>query len=227
MAASDWFNESDWGASENPHHLLAILMRRVVMGGRRFRLTALACCRRGWEQLPDPLRESVDVGERYADREATFAQVRAAAERCGAVGVGPDAKAVLGALHREPRIGVQDTVYSLLGVAWGGPRLPELRPARSGWGGAWELESRAMADIVRDIFGNPFRPVATDRSWLTSTVVELARGVYAERASDGLPILADALQDAGCDDGQILGHCRAPGPHVRGCWVVDLLLGKK
>jgi hypothetical protein len=84
----------------------------------------------------------------------------------------------------------------------------------------------SQCDLIRDIFGNPFRAVALEPSWLTSTVVALADGIYAERAFDRLPILADALQDAGCDTGDVLDHCRGPGPHARGCWVVDLLLGK-
>jgi len=64
-------------------------------------------------------------------------------------------------------------------------------------------------------------------SWLTADVVTLARGIYEDRAFDRLPLLADALMDAGCDDDQILAHCHGPGPHVRGCWVVDLVLGKE
>jgi hypothetical protein len=80
--------------------------------------------------------------------------------------------------------------------------------------------------LVRDIFGNPFRPVTLDPRWLTSTVTALARGIYDDRAFHRLPILADALQDAGCDHADILTHCRSDGPHVRGCWVVDLLFGK-
>lgn len=81
--------------------------------------------------------------------------------------------------------------------------------------------------FLRDIFGNPFRPVVADPSWLTSTVVALAQGIYDERAYDRMPILADALQDAGCDNERVLSHCRDPQQvHVRGCWVVDLLLGK-
>jgi hypothetical protein len=64
-------------------------------------------------------------------------------------------------------------------------------------------------------------------AWLTSTVIALAKGIEDERAFDRLPILADALQDAGCDNADILDHCRGPGPHVRGCWVVDLVLGKE
>jgi hypothetical protein len=84
-----------------------------------------------------------------------------------------------------------------------------------------------FAPVVRCIFGNPFRPVSADPAWLTSTVVALARSIYDERAFDRLPILADALQDAGCDNPDILTHCRSVGPHVRGCWVVDLVLGKE
>ncbi|MBX3398315.1 MAG: hypothetical protein KF873_06205 [Gemmataceae bacterium] len=79
---------------------------------------------------------------------------------------------------------------------------------------------------MRDIFGNPFRPVAVDPAWLTSTAVAIAQGIYDDRAFDRLPILADALQDAGCENADILAHCRSEGPHVRGCWVVDLVLGK-
>jgi len=84
-----------------------------------------------------------------------------------------------------------------------------------------------LADLVRDIFGNPFRPINLDSSWLTSDVLSLARGIYDERAFDRMSILADALQDAGCTNEDILSHCRdANQIHVRGCWVVDLLLGK-
>jgi hypothetical protein len=88
-------------------------------------------------------------------------------------------------------------------------------------------ELLAQTAVLRDIWGNPFRPAAFDPSWRTSTAVAVAEPIDAERAFDRLPILADALQDAGCDDEQLLGHCRGPGPHVRGCWVVDLVLGRE
>jgi hypothetical protein len=78
------------------------------------------------------------------------------------------------------------------------------------------------AHYLRDIF--PFRPVTLSRSWLTVTVLTLAQGIYDERAYDRMPILADALEDAGCDSEELLNHCRGAGPHVRGCWAVDLLL---
>jgi hypothetical protein len=83
-----------------------------------------------------------------------------------------------------------------------------------------------QADLLRDIFGNPFRPVAADPGWRTSTVVALAGQMYESRDFSPMPILGDALQDAGCENPDVLDHCRGDGPHVRGCWVVDLILGK-
>ena len=85
---------------------------------------------------------------------------------------------------------------------------------------------RTFADLLRDVIGNSFRPVTFDPGWRTDTVVALARQMYESREFEAMPILADALQDAGCDSDDILNHCRGPGPHVRGCWVVDLVLGK-
>jgi hypothetical protein len=92
-------------------------------------------------------------------------------------------------------------------------------------------EHAAQTQLLRDIFGPlPFRPVAVDPSWLSwnaGTVGELARVIYEERRFADLPVLADALEEAGCTEEDILGHCRQQGQvHVRGCWVVDLLLGK-
>ncbi len=84
----------------------------------------------------------------------------------------------------------------------------------------------AIADLIRDIHGNPFRPVTFAPEWRTSTVTAIAETIYADRTFGNLPVLADALEDAGCDHADILSHCRGSGPHVRGCWVVDLVLGK-
>jgi hypothetical protein len=89
-----------------------------------------------------------------------------------------------------------------------------------------KAEWAAQACFVRDIFGNPFRKVKVKRVWLTGNVVALAQTIYDDRFFDRLPILADALEDAGCDNADFLNHCRQPGEHVRGCWVVDLVLEK-
>jgi hypothetical protein len=82
---------------------------------------------------------------------------------------------------------------------------------------------------LRDLFGNPLRPIQIDPAWLRwrdGTAVHIAQSIYDERRLQDLPILADALEEAGCTDPDILGHCRGPGEHVRGCWAVDLILGK-
>ncbi len=92
-----------------------------------------------------------------------------------------------------------------------------------------EVDSQrcVYASLIRDIYGNPFRYIDFDPEWLTETSLALAQTMYDARNFHAMPILADALQDAGCEDAAILDHCRdATGPHVRGCWVVDLVLGK-
>lgn len=84
-----------------------------------------------------------------------------------------------------------------------------------------------QSELLRDIFGNPFRPISFAPEWRTDTATALARQIYESRDFSAMPILADALQDAGCDSDDILNHCRDPEQvHVRGCWVVDLVLGK-
>lgn len=93
------------------------------------------------------------------------------------------------------------------------------------WKSAYHSAEENHCKILRDIFNNPFRPIPLDHSWLTPKVVGLAQQIYDERAFDRLPSLADALEETGCNP-EILDHCRGPGPHVKGCWVVDLVLGK-
>jgi hypothetical protein len=86
---------------------------------------------------------------------------------------------------------------------------------------------QAMCKILRDIWRNPFRELpALRKFWRTDTAVSLAGQMYESSDFSAMPILADALQDAGCEVAEVLGHCRGPGPHVRGCWCVDLLLNK-
>jgi hypothetical protein len=164
---------------------------------------------------------AVEVAEHLADGRAGPAELgaaRAALVRAHAADPG-------GVDRMNPAYDARCRAGHILDLAAGQSRLLDIRGAL--------LEDhpfpdgREAAEIIRDIFGNPFRSVTAEPSWLTSTVVSLAEGIYADRAVDRLPILADALQDAGCADPDVLAHCRGPGPHVRGCWVVDLLLGKE
>jgi hypothetical protein len=116
------------------------------------------------------------------------------------------------------------------GVAWeaaqaaGYLRTKEFGPADESGVAA---EGLCHCDILRDIFGNPFRPVTLDPAWRTPKVKTLAQAIYDDRTFERMPELADALAEAGSSNQDILSHCRGPGPHVRGCWVVDLVLGKE
>jgi hypothetical protein len=87
----------------------------------------------------------------------------------------------------------------------------------------------AMRDMVREIFGNPFRPWQVDPDWRTANfgaVLKIAEHIDRTGEFADLPILGDALEDAGCSDEAALTHCRGPGPHTLGCWVVDAILGR-
>ncbi len=110
-------------------------------------------------------------------------------------------------------------------------RAAEAAAERACWSSATALAlysaKERQCGLLREIFGNPFRPVTIDPRWLTSTVVDSATAIYQERAFERMPILADALTDAGCNNEEIIAHCRSEAVHVRGCWVVDLLLGKE
>ena len=102
--------------------------------------------------------------------------------------------------------------------------------AESAWDAAtlWANQTFHPDQMVREIFGNPFRPTPGTVSWRSSVAVHIAEGIYAEDSFDHrLPILADALEDAGCTDSKVVEHCRGDGTHVRGCWVVDLILGRQ
>jgi hypothetical protein len=88
----------------------------------------------------------------------------------------------------------------------------------------------AQCRLIRDLFGNPFRPPRVEGAWLRcrdGTAWRLASAIYEGRRFDELPVLADALEDGGCDDRALLTHCRGPGEHVRGCWALDAVLGKE
>jgi hypothetical protein len=211
------------------------MLRYVASGAgeRKFRLFYISLCQPFRHLMTNPRSlRSVEVGELYADglvqedrRIECFrpakAVVEEALQRLGAESEPPPGfvAAVLAQLACLPIPDDADTAvqaideFALLCRLTGVKSLEECRAS--------------VVKIVRDIFGNPFRPVAFAPEWRTADALSLAAGIYADRAFDRLPILADALMDAGCDSEEILAHCRSEGPHVRGCWVVDLVLGKQ
>jgi hypothetical protein len=200
--------EEQWRSAGDPHRMLNFACRR---NERKARLFACACCRRLWGLIvQERHREAVEVGERFADREAGHAE-RLAALRGAESRTGTGSVASQACVDRDPFAGAR---YGSHAAALFAP--PGEHPHQ---------QSARQADLRRDLFGNPFRPVCFDPSWRTDTALALARQMYASREFSAMPIRADALQDAGCADEDVLGHCRGEGPHVRGCWACDLVLG--
>ncbi len=200
--------EDQWRACTDPRAIHDY--HRFKKDPRRFRLLTVACMRMALP--PDPLVTHVlDVAEGFADGVASRADFLAARKRVRQAE--KDKHPHAGLLGRYG--GVTDDAMEGLSVA-----VEKARRKYPTGGKAVEC------GLIRCIFGNPHRPTAFDPKWLTPTVVALAGGIDAERAFDRMPVLADALEEAGCDEAEILRHCRGVGPHARGCWVVDGLLGK-
>jgi hypothetical protein len=233
--------ESDWGSSTDPTAMLAFL-RDGGASERKLRLFAVACCRRVWDRLPDPRsQQAVETAERFADGTASAEEMgvtRRSAEEArreaGLEGRWPSAEwAVLALAHapdwlpdRWPCV-VSVTTQSRAAAGHRAQLVGRNRRERKrNYIRGGEAEAAAQAALLRDIFGNPFTPVPFDPSWRTSSGVSLAQQMYTSRDFALMPVLADALQDAGCDDAAILDHCRGQGPHVKGCWAMDLVLGK-
>ncbi len=215
--------EAQWLACGDAGPMLTFLRGRA--GERKVRLFACACCRRLWDLLGSPqARQAVEAAERYADGLADEAEVAAAAAALAYVrrpaGAGPRgffAHAAVSYLFAAAEGGAVSGAAAVSSWACG---------ADHSAGAAYA----AQADLLRDVVGNPFRalprPGPAWLAWEGGTVPKLAAATYEERAFDRLPILADALEEAGCTEAGLLSHLRGPGPHARGCWAIDLLLGK-
>ena len=210
--------EAGWNTGVDPDPLLEFVRGKAA--ARKLWLFATGCCRRVGPLLREGDKEAVRVAERFADRRPDSTALHAAASGASA----PPVTFLCAALLRNPRepfdaaVGVAVRAADLL------RRQTALDPARDA-GAVHSAERAGQCRLLREILGSPFRPVGMDPAWLRGgTVARLARSIYAEWAFDRLPVLADALEDAGCADAEVLAHCRLPGRHVRGCWVVDLLL---
>jgi hypothetical protein len=199
---------------------------RGKVSDRKLRLFAVACCRRIWHLLTDERsRQAVVVAERIAEgvagREEFLSSSSSARE----------------ALMDWPAGGANRTAARvppivLRGIGNGGDH----RVAKVAHWAASALqkagrdeEPRSQCGLIRDIFTLLFRPVTIPPAWLSwhgGLLVSMAHKMYESRDFSDMPVLADALEEAGCQDADILGHCRSGGEHVRGCWVIDLLLGK-
>jgi hypothetical protein len=219
--------ESQWLKCTDPKKMLSFLQGKV--GERKRRLFACACCRQVWNSLVlKSVRRGVEAAELYADGSVTDEELNAAYS------------AALRAFRRalERRVGdpASHTTLHLMALAVDAAYGHPGHPFQAGQVGEVvkddSLKAVSLA-LLRCVVGNPFRSVTISPICLTPQVVALALATYDERELPAgtldlarLAVLADALEEAGCTDADILGHLRGPGPHARGCWVVDLLLGK-
>jgi hypothetical protein len=211
--------EDDYLACCNPQRLVSFLANRnVPWSVRRVSLLGCACLRLGWDRLHEEMRRCIETAEALADQQKDRGREKRrkesrrrfhdwTREQNSAPGWDEDlAQRVLGTLATD-----RDGAW----LAWSGIfRLKPLGPVCPG-------------QLVHDIFGNPFRPLTVDLRWLDrlgGAVLHLARGIYDTHRFNEMPVLGDALEDAGCTDRAILDHCRGPGPHARGCWLLDTLL---
>jgi hypothetical protein len=225
-----------------PQNATGVLAPTAPPSDRKLRLFACACCRQVWPLLTDPRsRRAVEVAERYAGGEATVA------ERQEAVSGGMD---VIDELHYNTPPGPRNPEEAAVMLAYNaGMRTPSNLVARAVTRAAQAgVPPAVQAAILRDVMVNPFRPVRWwrmvkrgpgpangpfeswqplphVRPWLTPAVLGIARRAYDLRDWGALPVLRDALLEAGCEDEQVLAHLAEP-LHVRGCWCVDLIIGK-
>jgi hypothetical protein len=242
--------EAEWLTCTNPTLMLELL--RGQASERKLRLFAVACCRRVSHLLKDERsQEAVEVGEQYADGLVTEDALDEARENSSdACGVAHGALTTAASpADAWVANAAANAAYGVCGhwqnwlfdtrlfetPVWAAQAMSGLEVEHD-WSDVAQSEGiqneqEMQCELVRDLFGPiPFRNVGFDRASLQmndARLSKLAQVIYHERAFDRLPVLADALEDAGCDNADILVHCRGPGPHVRGCWVVDLLLGKE
>ncbi len=232
--------ESEWLVCTHANAMLCFLDERRQGSPRKFRLFACACARRLGPLLRDERsRRAIDVAEQYADRQVSKQDLsdaeqaaRAAAEAMEKASA-PEpvvwaARAAAALTFRitgpliarnlEPACGLAAAIDTAYQAAQASPAGPQRKAAE-----------RAHADLLREIIGNPFQPVPQgSRSLLRNRrcVARIARRLYDERCFEDLPLLADALEDAGCPEAGLLAHFREPGSHVRGCWALDWVLDK-
>jgi hypothetical protein len=226
--------EADWLAFANTDAVPDFL--RDKASHRKLLLFACARDRRiQLSSMDSHFGQAVELSERYADGLATDQERREVIERLNAVkeeaiheqdfekcaAVAHCAELVTSCKDYPRRVSSSWTPYLAE------PPVQYYEVHKDGFHRLLFGTRYGPADLLLDIFGNPFRPITLDPSWLTPTVKTLAQAIYEERTFEDLPVLGDALEDAGCNNEDVLSHCRGPGPHTRGCWVVDLLLGKE
>jgi hypothetical protein len=210
--------EAEWLVCTDPTPMLEFV--EVTTSKRKLRLVTVAAARSAWSRIPEEVRPAVEAAERCADGQADPAELHR--YRPGSHGHLLPGRG-WSELREEDRIQTYGLVQAL-STCCPRDRLAELS-RRMFWMGAATRSGVPLSSILREVLGNPFRRIVPPAGWCAMSTLATAKAIYADRAYDRLPILADALEDAGCDNADLLTHLRGDGPHVRGCWAVDLILG--
>jgi hypothetical protein len=225
--------ESEWFACSDVRFMLEHLEDRV--SERKARLFGAAACQLLWQGKDhEPFSSTVQLIEAAADAPAqkkNLKSARASLRELMERGFTSDERLVGKALWQAAWI--SETLRLprwLLAATVADTVVAAVMPTGMTTAEAKVRARKQLVSLFCDLVGNPFSPGGVDPAWAASnmsTVQRLAQAIYDDRAFDRLPILADALEDAGCTNQEILAHCRSGGDHVRGCWVVDLLLAKE
>ena len=216
----------EWLNCPRPDELYLDRFAQTPRPWRKLRLYACGCCRQVWDSLMDPRsRDAVEVAERYADGVAAEAELDAAAEAaleaCDEIDARNPNSIESGAAHAA-HLSIQAPSDVSHPVAWVMTRVY----GYDDYAEALNTNLAALADLFRDVFDNPYRPGRPQLVWWTPKVKHLAQLIYEQQTFSRMSELASALEDAGCQDLEILAHCREERIHIKGCWVLDLLLGK-
>ncbi len=214
--------EYEWSVCRDAAPMVAFVEKKAT--DRKLRLFAVACARLLCDRLRGgDMRETLELGERLADGLASENDRLRGLTNLHDISLNYDSLTGCYWLTRpQEEVSAYNAALLILARFSGSCIFTN----RISWKEAARATGEQQPDLLREIFGNPFAPVSVDPQWLTPTVVDLARTIYDLKAFDRMSELADALQSAGCDNEAILNHCRTGGPHVRGCWALDLILGK-
>jgi len=210
--------EEEWLGAIEPYNLVTSAFLHKWTHPRAPRLLACAACRLAWNRFTDTRsQDAIEVAEQYADGKVTLKALAAAHKAARTA-------------YQEARPRTTDRWLCSTAADTARPRnvISAMESVVMTISGSDQATlNDVVLSMIHDVFHRRmFRPITFLPEWRTSTVLALAQGIYDERAFDSMPILADALQDAGCSNEDILNHCRSETVHTRGCWVIDLLTGR-
>ncbi len=215
-------DQNEWTTSTDTRKMLRFI--RDTISERKIRLFAVGCCRRGWAAMDEELQNAVLLAEAVADDPSLLGEAKECGNRIWArfMKIGLEQEDFADLVASIARANRRDKSYAV--------NIDQLvcnleKVAKSNVD--WFVKSPPLHEILRDVVGDPFAEVRWNENWYTEDVRRMARRIYDERRFNEVPLLADALEEAGRAVQSILAHCRDANDDVRGCWCLDSILGKR